>query len=588
MIATQGTAILGEGSNSFVGRGQHELSPNCKPPLWHGRRTVSVLLQQQAPVDGADDCHAPAFAVLLILAQSSAIAPFIYTLFYVCAMLKRIWEASKQLAIGLVISGPGRHGQPHGPGWKICLSLVRGEVALLRAGHVPLRVEKNALSEGLATRQIGYAGVQGDRGDCCVPIVKRRHDDRFLLICNEASDGRIFLRSQTHMGEGVGSQRAQANGIMNSQGRVAVDRLPKKPKRGFRIFKTLLYGAYLLLILEIASRLLLPVDPIFRRIRGRDDSTFRIDWIKRHGRQKDFTQKFDVYNPTRGWALKPGIKEMPVFDGKILNSNSKGLRGKTEYEYRREAGKRRILVLGDSFTFGDEVSDDETYPHYLESLLPDTEVLNFGVSGYGHDQMLLYLKDEGVKYKPDLVLLGFVYLDISRNIFKFFGYSKPKFESDGHQLHLTNVPVPPPEAILKQELYRSKVLDIGIILFEKIRWRLGLADERMRELTEDILDEIVATTRQTSAIPVFIYLPVGDEISNPQGAMTLGEAYLFGYCQERGIACLSLRRRFQEEIRHGAKFKTRGHWDANEHLTAAQGIRDYLLEKRLVQSDPGK
>lgn len=375
---------------------------------------------------------------------------------------------------------------------------------------------------------------------------------------------------------------------MNSQGLGEVNLLSKKPKWGRRIVKALLYGVYLLLVFEIASRLLLSVDPIFQRIRGADDSTFRIDWIKRHGGRKDFTQKFEVYNPTRGWALKPGIKDMLVFDGKILNSNSRGLRGKTEYEYRRQRGKRRILVLGDSFTFGDEVSDDETYPHYLESLLPDTEVLNFGVSGYGHDQMLLYLREEGVKYRPDVVLLGFISIDTARNIFKFFGYSKPKFKFYNHQLHLTNVPVPPPEAILKQELYRSKALDISIILREKIRWRLGLADESMHELTEAIFDEIVATTRQIGAVPVFVYLPIGYEILNPQDGMTFYKAYLLGYCQERGIACLFLQRRFQEEIRHGAQFKTQGHWDPQGHMTAAQGIRDYLLEKRLVKTDRGK
>jgi hypothetical protein len=99
-----------------------------------------------------------------------------------------------------------------------------------------------------------------------------------------------------------------------------------------------------------------------------------------------------------------------VFDGKTLNSNSKGLRGKAEHEYQRTAGKRRILVLGDSFTFGEEVSDDETFPHYLESALPNTEVVNFGVQGYGHDQMLLCLKEEGVKYYPDIVILDFLRL----------------------------------------------------------------------------------------------------------------------------------------------------------------------------------
>ena len=76
------------------------------------------------------------------------------------------------------------------------------------------------------------------------------------------------------------------------------------------------------------------------------------------------------------------------------------LEGKTEHQYQPTPGRHRIVTLGDSYTFGDEVSDDETYSHYLERCLPDTEVMNFGLSGYGHDQMLLYLEQEGVKYHP--------------------------------------------------------------------------------------------------------------------------------------------------------------------------------------------
>ena len=50
--------------------------------------------------------------------------------------------------------------------------------------------------------------------------------------------------------------------------------------------------------------------------------------------------------------------------------------------------------------------------NYFQELLPQAEVINFGVHGYGHDQMLIFFKEEGVKYKPDVVILGFVYQDL--------------------------------------------------------------------------------------------------------------------------------------------------------------------------------
>lgn len=349
------------------------------------------------------------------------------------------------------------------------------------------------------------------------------------------------------------------------------------------IVVVIVYWFYLLLFFEAASRTFLSVGPIFWRIKGWDDSSQRIEWMKRHSDQQEFVYKFDVYHPMRGWTLEPNIKDMIVFNGKILNSNNRGIRGKTAYEYRRQSGKQRIIVMGDSYTFGDEVSDDETYSQYLGSLLPDVEVLNLGIHGYGHDQMLLYLKEEGVKYNPDVVILGFVWFDIFRNLFEFNNYSKPKFELRDHELHLTNVPVPHPSSFLDQELYRSKALDLGIILFEKLKWKLGLNRKRAKELSKAIFDEMVTTIRQIGAVPVFVYLPVLDEISNPNGVMTLNEQFLFTYCEEREIPCLFLRQRFLEEKKKGVEFNIQSHWFVNEHMTAARGIKEYLLKNGLIE-----
>ena len=57
------------------------------------------------------------------------------------------------------------------------------------------------------------------------------------------------------------------------------------------------------------------------------------------------------------------------------------------------------------------VNDDETLGEQLRSLLQSqmdrpVEVINAGVSGFGTDQELLWLREEGVKYAPDLVLLA--------------------------------------------------------------------------------------------------------------------------------------------------------------------------------------
>jgi hypothetical protein len=359
------------------------------------------------------------------------------------------------------------------------------------------------------------------------------------------------------------------------------------------IGKILILVFSVLVCFEGGSRLVLSINTLRRRVTGFDDASYRLQWIKLHGEHKDWTGPFAIYHPRRGWALKAGIQDMKVFDGTILNTNSRGLRGNSEYDYERTQGKQRIAVLGDSFTFGAEVADNATYAHYLESHIPNTEVLNFGVQGYGHDQMLLYLKEEGIKYHPDVVILGFTYIDIYRNIESFFAYAKPKFALKPVGLKLTNVPVPTPERVLAEEPYRPKSFDILVILKEKLRWALGKNETEAREVTGQLLDEIIKATRGIGAVPVFVYLPVNEEIAPlPQFGITTKspavaerEQYLSGICEKEKLPCLFLRTRFGAEVEKGVDLHPRGHWNATAHSIAGEEIKNFLSSNGLIRGE---
>jgi hypothetical protein len=371
--------------------------------------------------------------------------------------------------------------------------------------------------------------------------------------------------------------------------------VPETAKPSHWVSKFLLCVITLAVFMEGGSRLVLSITRLRQRMTGFDDSSYRLQWIRLHRIHQEWTGKYAIYHPTRGWTLKPDIKELPVFGKKILNSNSKGLRGKAEYQYERAAGKQRIVVLGDSFTFGEEVSDDETYSRNLQASLPGSEVLNLGVQGYGHDQMLMYLEEEGVKYHPDVVVVGFAYLDIYRNIESFFAYAKPRFELTSEGLQLTNVPVPTPEHVLAEEAYRPKSVDLMMILREKLRWSLGKNEVEAREVSRRLLGQIVATTRSIGATAVFVYLPVYEEIQPlPKSAYLLTassppvedrEKYLNDFCQEQDVPCLFLRSRFHDEVKKGANFNAPGHWNAQAHNLAAQEIKSFLLRQNLIQRD---
>jgi hypothetical protein len=344
----------------------------------------------------------------------------------------------------------------------------------------------------------------------------------------------------------------------------------------------LLYLAGVLAFLEASSRVALRDDVLFSRLASEDDSSNRLRFIHSRGRKAHVGYFFDEYHPTRGWALKPGLRDLTVFGDKRLSSNSRGVRGAAEHGLEREAGRTRIVVLGDSFTFGEEVSDAETWAARLQALAPETEVLNLGVHGYGHDQMLVYLREEGIRYKPDVVLLGFVHVDMARNLLDFRDYAKPRFQLKEGRLELRSSPVPIPETLIAGEQWRSKLLDLLLMFRSRFEERSGATERRARVITAALLDEIALVSASGGAKPVFAYLPVEEELDGADRAPTDGQRFFADYCGTRHVACLDLRPAFRERVAAGTTLKARGHWGPLEHGIGAAALRDGLERQGLL------
>jgi GDSL-like Lipase/Acylhydrolase family len=312
------------------------------------------------------------------------------------------------------------------------------------------------------------------------------------------------------------------------------------------------------------------------------EPSWRLRWILRQRTQGTFRYTFDVVHPTRGWALKPGVRDLEVFAGKRLNSNSRGLRGQAEFEGPKPPGCVRILVFGDSFTFGEDVSDSETYCHRLGGLLPGAQVLNFGVHGYAHDQMLLYLREEARRYAPDIVLLGYVGDDALRNWMDFRDFAKPRFRLRAGVLQLEGTPVPTPEQVLRAEPWRSKLVDLVTMLTQQAAWRSGTRQREVAELTIALLEAFVTDVRALGARPAIVDLPAWDELRQTALTLTPREQTLFDFCKAHDVPYLALRPLFQVEARQGLRLETKGHWGAGEHRVAAEAIADFLRTQGLL------
>lgn len=334
---------------------------------------------------------------------------------------------------------------------------------------------------------------------------------------------------------------------------------------------------------EGSARLALSHAPFFDRVAGHDDASWRHRWLRRRSAARAIYYGHDAFHPTRGWTLRPSVTGAVIPPGKPLNSNARGLRGRADHPFAKPAGRQRILVFGDSFTFGEDVGDDEAWPARLQQLLPGVDVLNFGVHGYAHDQMLLYLQDEGTRYAADLVILGFVYDDLERNLLGFRDYAKPRYAFDSGRLTLLGPPLPTPDETLAREPWRSKFSDLLTMLQARRAARRGDAGERMQALGAALLDEFRATVERMGARPAFAYLPVHGEIVKADMAMTRREQFFFRWCRERAVQSMYLRPYFLRHVRAGTPLKSDGHWGPFEHQVAAEGIAAYVREKRLLR-----
>ena len=150
---------------------------------------------------------------------------------------------------------------------------------------------------------------------------------------------------------------------------------------------------------------------------------------------------YRVYDPMLGWKINSNGESPPLYF-----SSSYGSRvPKSEYQSKLNSKKADIITIGDSFTHGDEVYCEDSWP-YLLGQIRNKKIVNFGVSGYGIDQAILsYI------YSPieaDTVILGIIPGDFERatNIVYrgiYYGGNKSKpmfyFKDDG-SFELKNQP----------------------------------------------------------------------------------------------------------------------------------------------------
>jgi lysophospholipase L1-like esterase len=121
-------------------------------------------------------------------------------------------------------------------------------------------------------------------------------------------------------------------------------------------------------------------------------------------------------------AIRHGLSSeyLDTWEGILYHINALGLRG-DETSLDKPAGTLRIVVLGDSVAFGWGIEQADTLSKQLQVHFnqdsPSThiQVWNAGVPGYATWQELSYLVEKGSAWRPDLILVPFVFNDVDGN-----------------------------------------------------------------------------------------------------------------------------------------------------------------------------
>ena len=315
-------------------------------------------------------------------------------------------------------------------------------------------------------------------------------------------------------------------------------------------------------------------------------------------------EPYSQRDAVRGWVNRPNVVVSygePEFVTTVSH-NSHGFRG-GEVPLEPEPGRKRILVLGDSFAYGVGVEDDETFSALLARRDPDLDVINTGVNGYGTNQQLLLLRDDGRQFEPDIVLVAFFWNDPANNL-----HSHVRFKLEGDELVYPDAIEFPAAEVVKPRrpwlrrsyAYRFASDRLKVLIF-RLKGLLGRpqADGWLRpheyaeawELEFALLREVKRVAAEAGAAMYLVIIP--DQVQVHPGFETVGlteddyqvQDRLLDFAASAEIPALDLLPALREDFaEHGGLlyYRRDRHLTARGHRVAARAIHDGLVASGLL------
>ena len=212
-------------------------------------------------------------------------------------------------------------------------------------------------------------------------------------------------------------------------------------------------------------------------------------------------------DPMLGYVPKAGFRSRDNHWGTEVTIDADGLR--SNGATAPEVDGPLVIAVGDSFTFGDQVDDDASWPAQLERALL-RPVKNGGVFGYSFAQTVLRGEELVQRFRPRDLVISLIPDDLRRCTYSRRYVAVPWFDLVDGALELRGVPIDhtskPARDPLKHVLGHSALLDALLASANPAWW---FEDEKQvlvphlwahtADLGRGLVDRIAASCRRHDA-----------------------------------------------------------------------------------------
>ncbi|MBI2625284.1 MAG: SGNH/GDSL hydrolase family protein [Candidatus Nealsonbacteria bacterium] len=341
----------------------------------------------------------------------------------------------------------------------------------------------------------------------------------------------------------------------------------------------------------------------------------------------------NVFDPVIGYKYRPNSEVSFFVQGKEVKNkvNSIGFLDEN-HSFEKPGETYRVVFIGDSYVESTNVLRENTFPKIFEremnevfssrvkSIRVNFEAINLGMNGFGTAHEYLTLKEYGLKFSPDLVILVFSDNDLMNNFAGFTTNIDPAFDIIEGRLQQVRFPTPLKgggfrefvssnfqlprflvQKLSKISFFRNFFTDLNLI--SAVKEREGEAipfsykmyspefqkdTERQWEITKALISQTKSVAEESGALFKVVLLASKENKKEKEDLLKtypglksvdfyIPQKILSRYFEEQGINYVDMRPYVSEtEEPLNYPVEDGGHYNLAGHRLVAKAILDYI------------